>query len=776
MTLWCFDKFVFDSRSGSLSRADEPPIVLRHKLAQLLAYLLEHRERPVTKDELLDTLWHHGDYRERSLTQSIRELRQALGDSAQQPVFIRTFPQRGYQWIAPATTDTGAAAAKSQPKTRWAMLGGALALGLTLALGVWLLSTNPPKTQADSSPPSVLVLPFSNETGDPTLDWLQLGYADMLARTLAQSGAVRVTPPGTATALLASSGLDWPTLPTYLQGLLREQGIDQALVARVRLHNRSQVLDFQLMSAEGAVQQGSIAYPSLTDATGQTALQLLHLLAPEQDNTLPELALPGQSPEAALARQVLAEGISAMQTQGAARADELFQAADLLVKDDPWVTACRAKSQLLTGQWREATARLEQLRQREAQHPSLAAFVHYWSAQLAFRQGDMSTSRKHLDSAIAEAERQQNVEVLANSYRLQAQIAWQAMDWQAFTQWQAKADNIIPPNASLSVEADRLFYLGNPISQGLEKFPGEDLAKSAELIKRAHRFYSELGHLPMIAASELALARNEALPLAERTAVLEQAITRYAELRQPYELTQALIYATYFYLQRHQGELAEARILRARDTAATLSDHGLDQAIVFYHAFALLDQGLDQRHRGLHGPDTEKLRAAIAQFDQLLQSQEPSVMRANALVLQGWAYANLGDDEKALHNQRLAMAASEHLNLDTSYGYAVYSAMRVYLEQGDFDKVVALADKPVTTRQQLAYAARAFYELGQFDQALQTQQRLQQTFANQWTDADSERLEDYQLAVQSGRSRILSGELPAHAIYCESDWYLQPGA
>src|SRR5690606_17841216 len=256
-----------------------------------------------------------------------------------------------------------------------------------------------------------------------------------------------------------------------------------------------------------------------------------------------------------------------------------------------------------------------------------------------------------------------------------------------------KANDIIPPSASLSLEADRLFYLGNPISQGLEKFPGEDLTKSAELIKRAHRFYSELGHLPMVAASELALARNELLPLVERTEALEQAIRRYAELQQPYELTQALIYATYFYLQRHQGELAEARILRARETAATMDDHGLDQAITFYHAFALLDQGLDQRHRGLHGPDFDKLRAAVAQFDQILQSQEPSVMRANALVLQSWAFASLGDEEKALHNQRLAMAVSEQLNLDTSYGYAVYSAMRVHLARGEFEKVVALADK-----------------------------------------------------------------------------------
>ena len=105
MSIHLFAQFSFEPQSGCLSDQAEnelgSEIQLRHKVATLLAYLIEHRDRIVTKDELLRELWQHGDYRENSLTQSIRELRLALGDSAKDSSFIKTFPQRGYQWIQP---------------------------------------------------------------------------------------------------------------------------------------------------------------------------------------------------------------------------------------------------------------------------------------------------------------------------------------------------------------------------------------------------------------------------------------------------------------------------------------------------------------------------------------------------------------------------------------------------------------------------------------------------------------------------------------------------
>lgn len=98
--MYQFAEFQFDSDRGVLIQQGREQHV-RHKVALLIDYLIRHRERVISKEELLAELWEHGDYRENSLTQSVREARRLLGDSAQQPRFIRNYPQRGYQWVMP---------------------------------------------------------------------------------------------------------------------------------------------------------------------------------------------------------------------------------------------------------------------------------------------------------------------------------------------------------------------------------------------------------------------------------------------------------------------------------------------------------------------------------------------------------------------------------------------------------------------------------------------------------------------------------------------------
>ncbi|MDN3611078.1 winged helix-turn-helix domain-containing protein [Vibrio ostreicida] len=89
-----FMHFEFDTETGylyDLSGGQRSEKRLRHKVAELLTYLIENKDRVVSKDELLSTLWRHGEYRDTSLIQSVRDLRRALGDKAQTPSYIRTY-------------------------------------------------------------------------------------------------------------------------------------------------------------------------------------------------------------------------------------------------------------------------------------------------------------------------------------------------------------------------------------------------------------------------------------------------------------------------------------------------------------------------------------------------------------------------------------------------------------------------------------------------------------------------------------------------------------
>src|SRR5690606_1917154 len=66
----------------------------------LLAYLLAHRDRVITKAELLDGVWGDQFVSESALTTRIKEIRQAVGDDGTRQAIVRNFRGRGYRFVA----------------------------------------------------------------------------------------------------------------------------------------------------------------------------------------------------------------------------------------------------------------------------------------------------------------------------------------------------------------------------------------------------------------------------------------------------------------------------------------------------------------------------------------------------------------------------------------------------------------------------------------------------------------------------------------------------
>lgn len=93
-----FGDFTLDLEQGFLSR-DSAPLELRPKPFALLAYLVERHGRVVSKDELVDAVWHGVAVTDNSLAQCVAELRRLLGHAGRD--VIRTLPRRGYVFAAP---------------------------------------------------------------------------------------------------------------------------------------------------------------------------------------------------------------------------------------------------------------------------------------------------------------------------------------------------------------------------------------------------------------------------------------------------------------------------------------------------------------------------------------------------------------------------------------------------------------------------------------------------------------------------------------------------
>src|SRR5712672_2466757 len=103
-----FGGFEVDLRSGEL-RKQGIKIKLHDQPFQVLAALLEHPGELVTREHLHQKLWPADTFVDFDvgLNSAIKRLRDALGDSAEQPRYIETLPRRGYRFIARVENGNG---------------------------------------------------------------------------------------------------------------------------------------------------------------------------------------------------------------------------------------------------------------------------------------------------------------------------------------------------------------------------------------------------------------------------------------------------------------------------------------------------------------------------------------------------------------------------------------------------------------------------------------------------------------------------------------------
>ena len=118
-----FGLFEADLQTGELWKAGKR-IKIQSQPFKVLATLLEHPGEVVTREDLQLRLWGKDtivDF-DHSLGTAINKIREALGDSAENPLFVETLARRGYRFIAPvgysvapATTQTPQVAATIPP-------------------------------------------------------------------------------------------------------------------------------------------------------------------------------------------------------------------------------------------------------------------------------------------------------------------------------------------------------------------------------------------------------------------------------------------------------------------------------------------------------------------------------------------------------------------------------------------------------------------------------------------------------------------------------------
>lgn len=235
---WRFGVYEVDTRSLEVRRAGVP-VKLREQSFVILVHLLEHAGEIVTREELRRALWPSDTFVDfdHSLSTAMMKLRDALGDSAETPIYIETIPKHGYRFIAPVSVKEDAwngpsftnaistphfsistneseaelraeadnapfpkkpdnGAMRSAASKRIVVLAAAAMLCLLAAL--FLIKVFLPNIRvgegdlASQKIKYIAVLPLENLSGDPEQEYFADGMTDALLADLAKIGTLRV--------------------------------------------------------------------------------------------------------------------------------------------------------------------------------------------------------------------------------------------------------------------------------------------------------------------------------------------------------------------------------------------------------------------------------------------------------------------------------------------------------------------------------------------------------------------------------------------------------
>ena len=100
--VYAFDGCCLDPARVELRR-DGEPVHVEPQVFDVLAFLLVHRDRVVTKTELLDEVWGNRFVSDSTLTSRVKAARRAIGDDGARQRLIATVHGVGYRFVGEVT-------------------------------------------------------------------------------------------------------------------------------------------------------------------------------------------------------------------------------------------------------------------------------------------------------------------------------------------------------------------------------------------------------------------------------------------------------------------------------------------------------------------------------------------------------------------------------------------------------------------------------------------------------------------------------------------------
>lgn len=542
---------------------------------ELLVYLITHRQRVVSQDELLDALWADESVSLGVVTRAVMKARQAIGDEGKESRLIKTVHRKGYRFTG--TLEAGDASAAEQ--------------------NISISPARAPHSVPDESLLSIALLPFENRTGLKELAWVGLGLLSMVARALASDDRLMVAPVS-AVLLALDAASTQSTAEARMKHLQRLLGVHHVIhTAVVREGNGFGV---ECRIEPGLFTHIHLKADELPELGRQLARGIEARLFPKQEKPL-KIALSTKDPTT---HRDLMHALQSAAEQKWADASDLFQ---LVLDREPGNDAVRIEqlfSLAALGDDSALTIGLGLLddARRDGDEESLAR-IHLALGQAYHHKRLYKEAKPHLEQAFALSAGREQKDWVATPMLLRSSIAIVQLDLDGAAEWLELARRHCDRSGS---QVDRLGWI---LNSGLHAAKSGDLVHAMQFGRDAVRLCQEHRLKSYFALTSVNLAHamlglglmHEAAKHAEESFSTSQTLSErfrtasagdtlsliYSELRQPAKVARAveilrgirheLTPAAQFYELMSSGHLARGE--QRHDEAVAYFEKAVSQAM-----------------------------------------------------------------------------------------------------------------------------------------------------------------------------------------------------
>ena len=200
--IYKFNNIEIDTKNYRLLM-DKKMVAVEPQVFNLIVYLLKHKDRLVTREEMLDNLWQGRVVSDTSISNQIKSARKILGDDGRKQTVIKTFHGRGYQFIASCEDEpqTNSVQQITEIKSPQIKIQYIVLIFMLLVLAVfWFRTQSIPEFQSaidvgsnlDHQDKSIAVLAFKDLSPQSDQEYFSDGISEELLNLFAKIPNLRV--------------------------------------------------------------------------------------------------------------------------------------------------------------------------------------------------------------------------------------------------------------------------------------------------------------------------------------------------------------------------------------------------------------------------------------------------------------------------------------------------------------------------------------------------------------------------------------------------------